>query len=68
MAIENQQIKESFLASVNGDLPTVQAVLKQNIQQLLAVEMSTLESDLRQQLASETRDLLQSVKFVLPKS
>jgi hypothetical protein len=68
MAIENQQIKENFLASVNGELPAVQAVLKQNIQQLLAVEMSTLESDLRQQLTTEIRDLLQSVKFVLPKS
>jgi len=49
-------------------LPSVQVVLKENIQQLLAKEMATLESDLRQQLAREIRDLLQSVKFVLPKN
>jgi hypothetical protein len=67
MTAQTLQVRDSFLATVNADLPAVQEVLRDNIQHMLAASLPVLESDLRNQLTSELQDLLLKVKFVLPK-
>jgi ketosteroid isomerase-like protein len=67
MATQTAQVRDSFLATVNADLPAVQEVMRENIQHILAGALPTLETDLRNQLTSELQDLLLKVKFVLPK-
>ena len=67
MTTQSTQVRESFLLKVNADLPVVQEVMRDNIQQVLATALPTLENDLRKQLTIELQDLLLKVKFVLPK-
>jgi pheromone shutdown protein TraB len=67
MLMQSKQVKDNFLSMVNADLPAVQEVMRDNIQQVLATTLPTLENDLRKQLTVELHDLLQKVKFVLPK-
>ena len=67
MTTQSTQVRESFLLKVNADLPAVQEVMRDNIQQVLATALPTLENDLRKQLTVELQDLLLKVKFVLPK-
>ncbi len=67
MTVQTMQVRDSFLSTVNADLPTVQEVMRENIQQVLATALPTLENDLRRQLTTELQDLLLKVKFVLPK-
>lgn len=66
MNMQSLALKESFLMAVNGDLPAVQAILRDNIQQILASVLPALEQDLRLQLTEELQQLLLKVKFVLP--
>jgi hypothetical protein len=66
MQAESLSLKENFLTSINADLPEVQAVLRDNIQQILASALPALEQDLRLQLTDELQQLLLKVKFVLP--
>ncbi len=66
MTAESLQVREQFLETINADLPVVQRVLQENIQQILAAALPTLENDLRKQLTMELQDLLLKVKFVLP--
>ncbi|MEQ1599068.1 MAG: hypothetical protein ABL880_06855 [Methylotenera sp.] len=67
MTAQSLQLREDFLATINADLPAVQEVMRDNIQQILATSLPSLELDLRNQLTSELQDLLLKVKFVLPK-
>ena len=67
MNAQTLQVRDSFLATVNADLPAVQEVMRENIQHILAAALPTLENDLRKQLSAELQDLLLKVKFVLPK-
>jgi pheromone shutdown protein TraB len=67
MTAQTMQVRENFLSTVNADLPAVQEVMRDNIQQMLATSLPNLELDLRNQLMSELQDLLLKVKFVLPK-
>jgi hypothetical protein len=66
MNAQSLSLREDFLATVNGDLPSVQEVLRDNIQQILASALPALEQDLRLQLTEELQQLLLKVKFVLP--
>lgn len=66
MNAQSLTLREEFLAMVNGDLPSVQEVLRDNIQQILAGALPALEQDLRLQLTDELQQLLLKVKFVLP--
>ncbi len=68
MAAKSMEVRENFLVLVNGDLPSVQEVLKENIQQILTTAMPDLEDNLRIQLTAELHQLLLKVKFVLPES
>ncbi len=67
MAVQSEQLRESFLEAVNSDLPAVQEVMRENIQQILATMLPNLELDLRKQLTAELEELLLKVRFVLPK-
>ena len=67
MTVQSQQVREAFLTTINADLPVVQEVLQENIQQVLAIALPTLENDLRKQLTTELHDMLLKVKFVLPR-
>ncbi len=67
MTAQSMQVRENFLSTINADLPAVQEVMRDNIQQILATSLPSLELDLRNQLTSELQDLLLKVKFVLPK-
>jgi hypothetical protein len=67
MTAQSLQLRDDFLATINADLPAVQEVMRENIQQILATSLPSLELDLRNQLTSELQDLLLKVKFVLPK-
>ena len=67
MGMQSEQLRESFLTTINADLPAVQEVMRENIQQILATSLPNLELDLRNQLTEELQDLLLKVKFVLPK-
>jgi uncharacterized protein (DUF2267 family) len=67
MTVQTMQVRDNFLSTVNADLPAVQEVMRENIQQVLATALPTLENDLRRQLTTELQDLLLKVKFVLPK-
>lgn len=67
MAVQSEQLRESFLETVNSDLPVVQEVMRENIQQILATMLPNLELDLRKQLTAELEELLLKVRFVLPK-
>ena len=67
MTAQSMQLRDNFLATINADLPVVQEVLRDNIQQIMAVSLPSLELDLRNQLTSELQDLLLKVRFVLPK-
>ncbi len=66
MDTQTLALKQDFLTAVNGDLPSVQEVLRDNIQQILAGALPALEQDLRLQLTDELQQLLLKVKFVLP--
>jgi hypothetical protein len=66
MNAQTLALREDFLTAVNGDLPSVQEVLRDNIQQILAGALPALEQDLRLQLTDELQQLLLKVKFVLP--
>ena len=66
MASQSAQAREHFLATINADLPAVQEVLKEHVEQMLAVAMPKLEQDLRGELTAELQALLLKVKFVLP--
>ena len=66
MNAQTLALREEFLSTVNGDLPAVQEVLRDNIQQILAGALPALEQDLRLQLTEELQQLLLKVKFVLP--
>jgi hypothetical protein len=66
MSAQSASLRDDFLATVNGDLPAVQEVLRDNIQQILASALPALEQDLRLQLTDELQQLLLKVKFVLP--
>ena len=66
MALESAKVRQDFLEAINADLPMVQAVLAQNINQILALALPELQEDLRKQLTSQLQDLLLNVKFVLP--
>lgn len=66
MSAQTLVLREDFLTTVNGDLPSVQEVLRDNIQQILAGALPALEQDLRLQLTDELQQLLLKVKFVLP--
>ncbi len=66
MNAQTLALREEFLSTVNGDLPSVQEVLRDNIQQILAGALPALEQDLRLQLTDELQQLLLKVKFVLP--
>ena len=66
MANHSAQAREHFLTTINADLPAVQAVLKEHVEQMLAVAMPKLEQDLRGELTAELQALLLKVKFVLP--
>ena len=66
MNAQTLALREDFLSKVNGDLPSVQEVLRDNIQQILAGALPALEQDLRLQLTDELQQLLLKVKFVLP--
>jgi len=66
MDMQSLSLREDFLAKMNGDLPSVQEVLRDNIQQILATALPALEQDLRLQLTEELQQLLLKVKFVLP--
>ena len=67
MVEQSGQLRTNFLATINADLPAVQEVMRENIQQILASALPKLELDLRNQLTEELQDLLIKVKFVLPK-
>ena len=67
MAVQSEQLRESFLETINSDLPAVQEVMRENIQQILATMLPNLELDLRKQLTAELEELLLKVRFVLPK-
>ena len=67
MTTQSMQLRDNFLTTINADLPAVQEVLRDNIQQIMAVSLPNLELDLRNQLTAELQDLLLKVKFVLPK-
>ena len=67
MTAQSVQLRDDFLVTINADLPAVQEVLRDNIQQIMAVSLPNLELDLRNQLTAELQDLLLKVKFVLPK-
>ena len=67
MTEQSQQMRDGFLMTINADLPAVQEVMRENIQQILATMLPNLELDLRNQLTEELQDLLLKVKFVLPK-
>ena len=67
MTTQSMQLRDNFLVTINADLPVVQEVLRDNIQQIMAVSLPSLELDLRNQLTAELQDLLLKVKFVLPK-
>ena len=66
MAVQSEQLRESFLETINSDLPAVQEVMRENIQQILATMLPNLELDLRKQLTAELEELLLKVRFVLP--
>ncbi len=66
MNVQTASLKDSFLVAVNGDLPAIQEVLRDNVQQILAGVLPALESDLRRQLTDELQELLLRVKFILP--
>lgn len=66
MNAQTLTLREEFLITMNGDLPSVQEVLRDNIQQILAGALPALEQDLRLQLTDELQQLLLKVKFVLP--
>lgn len=66
MAAKGMEVREHFLTLVNGDLPSVQEVLKENIQQILESAIPELEESLRVKLVAELNQLLLKVKFVLP--
>ena len=67
MIEQSQQMRDTFLVTINADLPAVQEVMRENIQQILATSLPSLTLDLRNQLTEELHDLLLKVKFVLPK-
>ena len=67
MVEQSEQMRGSFLTTINADLPAVQEVMHENIQQILANALPKLALDLRNQLTQELQDLLLTVKFVLPK-
>ncbi|MBC7756922.1 MAG: hypothetical protein H7Z20_09855 [Bdellovibrio sp.] len=66
MTEQSGQLRTSFLTTINAELPAVQAVMRENIQQILATTLPKLELDLRNQLTEELQALLLKVKFVLP--
>jgi hypothetical protein len=66
MAAKGMEVREHFLTLVNGDLPSVQEVLKENIQQILESAIPEMEESLRLKLVAELNQLLLKVKFVLP--
>jgi hypothetical protein len=67
MTEQSQQMRDNFLTTINADLPAVQEVMRENIQQILASTLPSLEQDLRLQLTKELEELLLKVRFVLPK-
>ena len=67
MIEQSQQMRDTFLVTINASLPAVQEVMRENIQQILATSLPSLTLDLRNQLTEELHDLLLKVKFVLPK-
>jgi predicted DNA binding CopG/RHH family protein len=66
MTEQSQEIRDQFLTMVNGDLPEVQAVLKESIESVLSNLVPEMEDRLRNQLTAELQQLLLKVKFVLP--
>ena len=66
MAQESNKVRQQFLDAINADLPDVQTVLAQNINQILATTLPALQEDIRKQLTLQLQDLLLNVKFVLP--
>ncbi len=68
MTAQTQEIREQFLAQVNADLPEVQAVLDEKIQAILSNTIPDMENSLREQLTAELKQLLLTVKFVLPEN
>lgn len=66
MKAQSEEIREQFLTQVNGDLPQVQSVLQENIQTILTNLVPDIEQSLRDQLTTELKQLLLTVKFVLP--
>lgn len=67
MTEQSQQLRDTFLVTINADLPAVQEVMRENIQQILAISLPSLALDLRNQLTEELQNLLLKVKFMLPK-
>ena len=66
MTAQSAEVRDQFLTQVNADLPAVQEVLRENVEQLIAAAMPSFEQDLRKTLTAELKSLLQTVKFVLP--
>ena len=66
MTAQSAEVRDQFLTQVNADLPAVQEVLRENIEQLIAAALPTFEKGLRLSLTAELKSLLQTVKFVLP--
>ncbi len=66
MLEQTQQIKDSFLAELNGDLPQVQQILSENVEKVLESTIPIVEEALRQKLTADIQALLLKVKFVLP--
>lgn len=66
MTAQALQVRDNFLVTVNADLPSVQEVMRDNIQHILDTTLPALQNDLRTQLTAELEDLLLKVKFVLP--
>lgn len=68
MTAQSQEIRDQFLAQVNADLPDVQTVLDENIQAILSNTIPDMEHSLREQLTAELKQLLLTVKFILPEN
>lgn len=66
MATQGQEIRSQLLTQVDGDMPDVQAVLKEQIESILTNAVPEIEGRLRDELTAELQQLLLKVKFVLP--
>lgn len=66
MTAKGNEIRQALLAQMSGELPSVQEVLRKNIQQLVTQSMADFEAQVRAELSDEIKSLLLSVKFVLP--